>query len=423
MNGVRVAEEAGDVLGIAYARHQLWQCQWQLGDHDGALVHVEAGIAAVAGQEDAIEVELGLWGDKVFSLQQLDRLEEAEHALATARALAIRRGVPGGIAPLAAAHWYWVGRWDDAIADLEYTMYDGWYCLRRSGVFRLVQGLRAVIAAHRDDSVGLETVLKTAWAPSDETTTTAKFDFLLVGASMAAEQDGRPLDALAILEPLLSGSAASVAGHQWLPRMARLAVEVGDLPLTRRIVAVCATEAAKERSPGRARTTLRWCTGLAESDPEPVLAAAARFAVLGRRIEQAMALEDAAGILARASMISAAAFHGRRAMELYDEIGALWDLRRTEAALAGHGIARSDGSQVPSSLSPTEYQVAELVAAGWANGEIGMVLSLPRAAVQEHVLSVVAKTGCRSRLSVTPEVVESLRSTGDSRCRRHRSHR
>jgi DNA-binding CsgD family transcriptional regulator len=164
---------------------------------------------------------------------------------------------------------------------------------------------------------------------------------------------------------------------------------------------------------------LRWCTGLAESDPEPVLAAAERFAVLGRRVEQAMALEDAARILARASMIPAAAFHGRQAMELYDELGALWDLRRTEAALAGHGITRAEGRQTSSHLSSTEYQVAELVAAGWANGEIGMALSLPRAAVQEHVLSVVAKTGSRSRLSVTPEVVESLRSSvGAGRLRR-----
>jgi DNA-binding CsgD family transcriptional regulator len=239
---------------------------------------------------------------------------------------------------------------------------------------------------------------------------------------MAAEQDGRPLDALAILEPLLSGSAAEgVAAHQWLPRMTRLAVEVGDLPLARRIVAACEAEAAKERIPARACVTLRWCTGLVESDPEAVLAAAERFTGLGRRIEQAMALEDAAGILAHASMISAAAFYGRQAIELYDEIGALWDLRRTEAALAGYGIARVEGSRAPSPLSPTEYQVAELVAAGWANGEIGMALSLPRAAVQEHVLSVVAKTGSRSRLSVTPEVVESLKgSVGAGRARGHR---
>ncbi|GAB2805696.1 BTAD domain-containing putative transcriptional regulator [Actinoallomurus bryophytorum] len=416
---VRAAEEAGDVLGVAYARHRLWQLQWQLGDHDGALAHVEAGIEAVSGQRDAIEVELGLWGDKVFSLQQLDRLEEAERALATARALAIRRGVAGGIAPLAAVHWYWLGRWDDAIADLEYTMYDGWYCLRRSGVFRLVQGLRAVIAAHRDDSVGLEAALKTTWSSGEEATRTATFDFLLVGAAMAAEQDGRPLDALAILEPLLSGPATGgVAAHQWLPRMARLAVEVGDLPLARRIVAACEAEAAKEWSPARAGVTLRWCAGLAESDPEPVLAAAERFAALGRRIEQAMALEDAAGIFARSSMIQAAALHGHQAMELYAELGALWDLRRTETLLAGHGIVRAGGRRAPSHLSPTEYKVAELVAAGWANGEIGMALSLPRAAVQEHILNVVAKTGARSRLSVTPQLVESLRgSAGTGRPR------
>lgn len=416
---LRRSSRQGDHFKAAYARHALWRFCSQRGDHAAALANAEAGIDLASYEPEAIEIELGLWNDKIFSLQQLDRLEEAGRGLAAARALATGRGIIGGAALLAAAHWYWLGRWDDAIAELEYTLYDGYYCLRSRGVFRRAQGLRAMIAAHRDDSVGLETVLKTMNSPHAEADVAGPSDYLIVAAAMAAEQAGRPADALAILEPLLSPeSSTTLVPHQYLPRLARLACEVDDRGTLGRVIAVCREQSAKEPGPARAWTALQWCTGLAASDPAPVLLAAGRLAAVGRRVEQAMALEDASVILARAAKLPAAKHHGRQAMRLYAEIGALWDLRRTEMALGGFGIDGLDGVGSPSGrpLSRTEYRVAELVAAGWSNSEIRLALSLPRAAVQEHVLNVVAKTGSSSRLAVTPEVVRSMRSSPDIGC-------
>ncbi|MFB9836243.1 BTAD domain-containing putative transcriptional regulator [Actinoallomurus acaciae] len=402
---LRRTDRGNDAFAAAHTRHALWRLRSRRGDHRAALAHAQAGIVRATHEPEAIELELGLWGDKVFSLQQLDRLEEAGRALATARALATGRGITGGAALPAAAHWYWLGRWDDAIAELEYTLYDGYHCMRSPGVFQRAQGLRAVIAGHRDDAVGLETILKrmdtgaAAYGP---------VDYPMVGKAIAAEQAGRPADALAILEPLLSPeTTGTMAPHQYLPRLARLARDVGDRPALARAVTVCRERSASERVPARARTALWWCTGLAASDPGPVLRAADRLAGAGRRVEHAMALEDASVLLARAGDLAEAERHGRRAMGLYAEIGALWDLRRAETALGGFGIGRPDGRRPsPDRLSRTEYRVAELVAAGWSNHEIRLALSLPRDAVQDLVLGVVAKTGAGSRLAVTPDLVK-----------------
>ena len=56
---------------------------------------------------------------RIFTLQNLDRWAEAEQTLRQARELAHRSGGPGNAAWVSAAVLrYWLGQWDDALAEL-----------------------------------------------------------------------------------------------------------------------------------------------------------------------------------------------------------------------------------------------------------------------------------------------------------------
>jgi DNA-binding CsgD family transcriptional regulator len=91
---------------------------------------------------------------------------------------------------------------------------------------------------------------------------------------------------------------------------------------------------------------------------------------------------------------------------VYEDIGALWHVRRADARLRTFGVRR--GARVPRrrpahgwpALSPTELAVARLVAQGRSNPDIALDLLLSRRTVQTHVSHILAKLGARSRVEI-----------------------
>jgi DNA-binding NarL/FixJ family response regulator len=151
------------------------------------------------------------------------------------------------------------------------------------------------------------------------------------------------------------------------------------------------------------------CRGLLDRDPAMLRAAADDYAAAGRLLPRAQALEAAAVALADAGDVAGARAQFTEAFSVYTELGAGWDLARTQATFRSYGIRR--GPHAPhrrtdrgwGSLTPTEVKVVELVARGMSNPSIAAQLFLSRRTVQTHVSHVLAKLDLHSRTDIARE--------------------
>jgi DNA-binding CsgD family transcriptional regulator/tetratricopeptide (TPR) repeat protein len=413
------AKQAGDAFAVALASENLWEIASVLRRHTEALEHVDQALAAVGGDPTWADLELCLLDDKVFTLQNLDELTEATRTLGAAQHLVTQRGLTSGLHIPAAVHHYWLGRWDDALTELDAVVQDRpeitFYGLRQRGAIGLLHGVKALISAHRDDSAALETHLKAA-ADYPQATVEARDDFLLTATSVAAEQRGRPDEAMRALIPLLSGDyPRMVPRHQWLPRLTRLAIDQGDRTLAESALAACHLGSDREVTPARASVAAQWCRGLLERDAGALLTVAKHFAAAGRKVEHAASSEDLAVLLASVGRTDDAHAAFYDALTVYTGLGAAWDVRRAESRLKPFGIrwrvgARGESGGRP--LDQIESRVAELVAAGWPNSDIAVRLSMSRNTVQVHVSRLLQKLGVDSRLSVTRQVLDRYAGGG-----------
>ncbi|MEV4319692.1 BTAD domain-containing putative transcriptional regulator [Actinocrispum sp. NPDC049592] len=248
------------------------------------------------------QVQLSLLSEEVFKLHSLDLLADADRIVTPA-------GRQGLHVP-AAVHYFWLGRWDEALSEVDAVVQDGppitFHGLNERRLIHLLHGTAALISAHREEpyrSAGL------------------RGEFLLVADSVVAEQEGRPDEALALLRPLVEQGA-----YQWLPGVARLALDLGDVA-----TASAASAACEAASSPRAKVSARWCRGLLDRDTTALLDVAKHFDEIGRKIEYAMAAEDAAVLLESPGDAQRAFLN---AQAVYTELGATWDLRRAATRLA-----------------------------------------------------------------------------------------
>ncbi|RSM77653.1 SARP family transcriptional regulator [Kibdelosporangium aridum] len=398
-----------DSFSIAQWSQYMWLTASMLRKHPEALEHINAAIAAISGRTELADLLISFLDNKMFTLQNLDRLDDAGQTLDVARHLVSRVNLPSGPHIAAAVHYFWLGRWDEALADLDSVMRDGpeitFYGLRQHGVIRLLHGTAALIAVHRDDSVSLERHLKMAAELTDPTPEAKdNIDFLMMAQALAAEQRGRPTEALQILAPTLDhGYSRMMLRHQWLPKLVRLAIDLGQHELAEQALQVCEAEAEMEVRPARAAAAVQWCRGLIEQDPGALLTVAKHFAVTGRKVEHGMAAEDAAILLAADRRLDEARDALHDAIIVYTELGAAWDIRRAESRLAPFGLRPITVPVGP--LSKVEIRIARLVAAGWPNADIATQLSLSRSTVQMHVSRILRKLGVDSRLAITNDLI------------------
>ncbi|GAA3571463.1 BTAD domain-containing putative transcriptional regulator [Amycolatopsis ultiminotia] len=413
------AEADGDPYLTAHALQTLWLVDSVRRHHASALAHIDQAIAVVGDEHELADLHLDLLDNRVFTLQNLDRLDDADHTLREAGEIALRHSLPVGLQVSVAVHRYWEGRWDEALVELDTVTEDGpaitFYGLREPGAAALLlHGVASLIAARRGELTQAAAHLDAAeeYAPATGAERES-FDFLLAAHALVAFQRGEVQQALTVLEPILNPTYAQMMlRHQWLPFFVQLALEAGDQARAERALAVCEEECAKEREPARASAATEWCRGLIDRDPVPVLRSAEHFRAVGRKPELASALEDAAVLLARAGDLNAAHAAFDDAAQLYTELSAHWDLEHAESRLRALGVRR--GAQfVPvrpghgwDSLSPLEVRIATLVAAGRSNPDIATELSLPRRTVQAHVARVLGKLETHSRT----ELANSLAS-------------
>jgi DNA-binding CsgD family transcriptional regulator len=410
------AERAGDQFAAGYALHVQSRLQVAWGGHySGSLELIERALAVIGDDPETADLRLLLLTNRLAFLGNINRDADAEAR--ELLALAERAGTAriSEVRLTVAVYLFEAGRWDDALAELEALLEPGADAVDHAVVDG--RGLAALIAGHRDDRAGAAAHLRAAQELPDlagrhHAISNMK---LLSAKALAAERDGRPGQALALLAEAqaLATSIGDLPGMYWLPDLVRCALAAGDRPAAEAAVARC--QSAGPRHDGAPAAA--WCRGLADGDAAALGEAVAYYRTVARPLELGQALEDLAVVRAAAGDAMAAKAALREAVQVYDGLGAEWDIRRADARVRPYGIRRRHlGARRPvtgwGALTPTEAKIAALVGEGLSNPDIAARLFLSRNTVQSHMRQVLAKLQARSRVEVAMAAAARQRRAG-----------
>jgi DNA-binding CsgD family transcriptional regulator len=336
-----------------------------------------------------------------------DRFAEAKETLEAGRRQADQLGTHWGRPHYHAAvgrHHVYTGEWDDAVAEFEAGVAQSEETGSRA-VLVWLHGALARLAVHRDDLPTAEEALGRAVATQAATRIQFGLVSMLWAEALLHEARGEADTAVRMLARLwrlatTSGIVSEVRDVG--PDLVRLACIVGARDLTRSVIETLEEAALRAGTPSYEGAAL-YCRGLAERDPELLLAAVAAYRRSGRPVETAMALEQAAVPLGQAGRLTEAAPLVDEAITTYEQVGAVRDAARAVATLRSFGIRR--GRRGPrrrpttgwASLTVTEQHVVRLVIEGLTNAEVGQRLFISRRTVETHLAHVFAKLGISSR--------------------------
>jgi DNA-binding CsgD family transcriptional regulator len=404
------AAKFGDRLAAGYAHHARSMVAIVHRHLQAALDHTGQALAVLGGDLQASDLRVLVIANRIGLLSEMDRGQEAAAEAREALTLAEQAGTPRiATARQALADLYLTGgQWDDALAELEPAV----GLPGPDYLTLLIHGTISLIAAHRDDGQTAEDHLRRI--PDELLSSPAapgNLHFVQLARATVAEQAGRPDEAIEVLAAALNPAAMPGGRSLLLLPLARLTLAAGDTATAASAAALAREEA--EREPLSVRVVIaNQCTGLVVGDAAAVLAAAKYYEATGRVPDQAAALEDTAALMARQGDAVAARRALASSLELYEELGAMWDVRRASARLRQHGIRRTRAvsARQPqtgwAALTPTETKVASLVAEGRSNPDIAAQLFLSRNTVQTHVSHILAKLGAQSRAEIIRVAME-----------------
>ncbi len=414
-----VAEEAGDAFAAAHALTDLWLSHGVRRDHAAALDYVDQALRVLGDDPGYADLRSFAVDSRIFTLQNLDRWPEAEVTLRQARESGQRDGGPDRTTWVTAAVLrYWLGQWDDALAELSTDDTDApgltYTYLRERWPALLVHGVTALIAGRRDQRTTADQHLRAGLAlPILRIPDRENRDFLVAAQAVALEQRGEALQAMEVLAAILRRQAGEMTlTHQWLPDLVRLAMAAGDQQMARAATRACQEEAAAETKPARAAVASLRCQGLLQADPVPLRDAVAHYRTVGPAVELPAAVEDLAAVLAERGQYEDARAALNEAVTLYESMNARWDIRRADGRLRRYGIRRGvRGPRGPrpaagwAALTPTEVKIAALIARGDSTSEIARGMFLSRRTVQTYISRILAKLHAKSRVEIVREAL------------------
>jgi DNA-binding NarL/FixJ family response regulator len=406
------AEEAADPYATAQALIDLWMTCSLRRDHAAALACINRALRALGDDPAHAVLRSNASGARIFTLQNLDQWPQAELALHDAREFAERTDSPDRqIWASAAVLRYWLGQWDDALAELGPNTTDAFGVLfgadRASAL--LTHGVAALIAGRRDQRAEAGEQLRQGLAlPIENMRDREGRDFLIAAHALSLEQRGETAEAAASLVAMLPrGDAEMTLTHQWMPDLVRLSLAIGDQDTALAAARACQAEAVAETRPARAAAASLRCRGLLEADPGPLLEAVDHYRAAGPAVELAAAVEDLAVVLAGHGREADARAALNEAVSLYEGMQAQWDIRRAEGRLRAHGIRRGVRGRRSrraatglEALTSTKVQIATLIAQGDSTADIAQGMYLSRRTVQTYISHVLAKLDAKSRLEI-----------------------
>lgn len=395
------ATRSGDRLSLGCALH----ASTLVVDAPTAVSRIDRALASLGDDPESTDLRLLLTNNRLTYLAVLGRWREAEAALPSALVLAEKAGTfrAAGLLATAAEVGYMHGDWDDALVHLDGI--DAEFRSNRANLNPPAVG--ALIALHRGDREAAAAWLAAAGTDFAELTRLPTNWRLAAAWSLDAEAAGEPGQALDRLSGLLAQShiPGQRTRQELMPHLVRLALSVGDRALADTAVALCQADADADPQADRIAAA-RCCQALRDGDADGLLAAAHRYAEHGWPLQRALALEEAAVVLAQENEPGRARTAFTDALNVYNGLGATWDLRRVEARLRPFGIRRGPRSlrRRPATgwaaLTPAEARVAKLVARGMSNPDVADELFLSRRTVQTHVSNILAKLRLRSRIEI-----------------------
>ena len=414
-DSVAAAQASGDTEALAYgmaaaARSRLWD-----GWMDEALGYADASITATGALGPRAGAQLAPHVSRGICLGELDRDEEAERAFEDALRLA-ERGV--GTDYLA---WRYLcsarlrflqGRWEEALADV----HSGLDLPDLLDMGRHLRGVAALIAVHRRDRPALADVRPSleaeppANSPGRQSAHTPAW-----ALALAAEADGRPGDAAAILGQAWGAGIGRdrlwYLRHYLVPDLVGAALAAGDPAAARRAADSIGSYAAQHPVPALRRSA-RHAGALAGHNSAGLAEVAGEHHRAGRPLFAAQAREQCARLHAAAGRATDARAALLEAVQGYEALEASWDLARAETLLRTLGVRR--GARGPrrrpktgwDALTGTERVVAGLVAEGLSNPAIASRMFISRRTVQGHVSAILAKLGVTSRVELATLVTK-----------------
>jgi DNA-binding CsgD family transcriptional regulator len=417
-DALTLGEKASDAFAIGSALCVRWTVAAIRRDYASALEFIDKAIAALEDDTEHPDLRASTLENRIFTLQNLDRLADAGACLNDAHRYAERTGDPRAALHIGAAvHYYWVGRWDDTLAELAALAPDSpevsHFGLRERGPILLYHGVSALIAVYREDRAAAARHLRAGFAAPIETVSAwENADFLLAARALDAERSGDLAAAVSLLATILDSRPGQMTlVHQWLPDLVRLATAVGDTSTARAALQRCEFEATREQVPARAAAAAVRCRSLLASDSHGLRSAADHYQEVGRPVERAQTLEELAAVLASQGDSSKARAALKQAADIYSGLGAEWCLRRAYNQLHPYGIRRGVRGRRRrattgwEALTATELAIAYLVGEGRSNPEIAAELYMARATVQCHVSHILTKLSANSRVQIARESV------------------
>ena len=336
-----VAEEVGDPSATAQALSALWLTNSVERDHAAALECVDRALCVMGDDPGHDDLHSSALDARTFTLQNLDEWQRAELALRQSREFAQRSGrADRATWTSAAVLRYWLGQWDDALAELGSDATDAprliYSFLRERWSALLFRGVAALIAGRREQRTTAGQHLREGLAlPVEHISDRENQDFLLAAHTLSLEQRGEARQAMLRLAELIprQRDREMTLIHQWLPNLVRLALETGNRDMARAAADACGEEAAAETRPARAASASLRCRGLLESDPDQLAEAVTHYRAVGPAVELPAALEDLAVVLAERGNAEDARAALNEAVGLYEGMQARWDIRRAESRL------------------------------------------------------------------------------------------
>jgi DNA-binding CsgD family transcriptional regulator len=404
------AEEAGDTWALGWSLHVLTVVSIMRGDVATALPLFDRAVDIVGDDPELTDLRMLLQINKAVALGNIDRYKEALETATQVRQFADQTGSLVRLAQAQSALGqllFHVGRWDDAQAEVE-TLPDNF---KDPSATCCDRGIAATIAFHRGDAATAREHLNLATASADQIGNRVVSSFTLA-CSLDHEVADQPKEALAVLTDRVAGDAEELDEVEDLfPEAARLAASTGAADTAAGVAEKAAFLARRSQVPHRLGTAA-YCRGLLERNPFLLQDAADRYQDAGRPLLRAKALEAAAIGFAQSGDRDAARAAFTNADELYDRLGANWDLAHLRAQLRQHGIRRGPRAKHRQeqvgweSLTPTETKIAAMVAEGLSNRQIAEQLVLSPRTVGTHVSHILAKLGVRSRIDIAREAAE-----------------
>jgi DNA-binding CsgD family transcriptional regulator len=400
------ATTAGDNRDVAWALHIKTVVLVVRGRVLETPPLFDRALAAVADEPRLADLRLLLGINRAVALAVMDHMDEAIEQALTAREAAARSG--SGLR-LAAAQssagevFFDAGRWDEAL-EAVLALPDE---VKNVGNACNDHGTAALIHLHRGDLPETARHMGIAVRLHDLVGARLVASFACAHA-LLAEHEGRTGDALAHLTEGITGDREFDEVEDLLPDAIRLAHDTGDSAVQAKALGLAEFLWSQADVPHRAGT-VHFGNGLRGRDPTLLRRAAERYRAARRPLLEAMALGAAAVAAAEADDRAEARSAFSDAADIYERLGATWDLARLQNRMWAHGIRRAPRVRHRTarhgweSLTPTETKVVDLVVRGMSNPQIAEELYLSPRTVGTHVSHILAKLNLNSRTDLVRE--------------------